>query len=116
MTEALIPPKPEVSGWYWIRTSEGHEVPRLWRADTNTWRFVGSNVPNWSPELAGSLGMTFASPTPRPLPTSEQIDAVYVLTAAPKPPVYPANGFAIGYHAGMEYAARKLREALEAKT
>ncbi|CAB4144742.1 hypothetical protein UFOVP469_50 [uncultured Caudovirales phage] len=56
-------------------------------------------------------GYTFASP--HRIPTAEQMDAVYALTVDPKPPEQPASApFALGYHAGMEYAARKLREAL----
>lgn len=48
------------------------------------------------------------------IPTAEELAAVYALTAPPKPPTMPACAFAIGYHAGMEYAARRLRAAIDA--
>jgi hypothetical protein len=111
---ALIPPDPSVSGWYWLK-NEGHpESFALWKPGYNVWTSVRGI--DWTPEALAATGYTFASPTPRPLPTSEQMDAVYALTAPPKSlAVSPAGAFAIGYHAGMEYAARKLAQALEAK-
>ena len=52
---------------------------------------------------------------PHRIPTAEELAAVYALTAPPKPPTMPASAFSIGYHAGMEYAARRLRAAIDAE-
>ena len=104
----LLPPDRFASGRYWLRV-EGMEIVGRWEAASGlwSWLYCGGLV---SPEEAWANGYTFASP--HRIPTAEQMDAVYALTAPPKPPTMPASAFAIGYHAGMEYAARKLREAL----
>jgi len=105
---ALLPPDPSVSGWYWLKQDGGLPSFALWKSGDNVWTSV-RNI-DWSPEALAREGYTLA--TPHRIPTAEQMDAVHALTADPKPPEQPASSFAIGYHAGMEYAARKLAQVL----
>ena len=108
---ALLPPNPDTPALYWLRHESG-EPDEIWEwvAPDMIWR----RGLDYTPSGMVRDGYTFASATQRPIPTVAQMDAVYALTAPPKPPTMPACAFAIGYHAGMEYAARRLRAAIDA--
>tara|TARA_R110002126_G_scaffold85416_1_gene206898 strand:+ start:135 stop:488 length:354 start_codon:yes stop_codon:yes gene_type:complete len=111
---ALLPPNPDTPALYWLRHESGEpDEAWEWVPEGAFWHSGNGGSDAIDPGLMADLGYTFASATQRPIPTAAQMDAVYALTADPKPLEYPASApFALGYHVGMEYAARKLREAL----
>lgn len=110
---ALLPPDPSVPGRYWISAS--FDEIWTWHPDVQRWHAPGWTPNRVSPELAASLGCTFAKPPARPIPGPAALEAVYALAKPPDGPSQPASPFAIGYTAGMKYLAGKLRAALETK-
>ena len=113
---ALLPPNPDTPALYWLRHESGEpDEAWEWVPDGAFWHSGNGESDAIDPGLMADLGYTFASATQRPIPTAAQMDAVHALTAPPKPPTMPASAFATGYHAGMEYAARRLRVAIDAE-
>jgi hypothetical protein len=77
----LIPPDPNKTEWYWLKTRDGRIFSALWSPYVCCWTF-GNQRGAGHPTALINYGYTFASDPPRPIPSPAALERLYAAAGA----------------------------------